>query len=101
MDCTYRYIALYQLENNNYNYCLTLTYSCTHSHTDGGVSHARRQAEYIRVYNSGVEYIVPRQVCFVDVCQSDGEVGLSVAACPHTEMEQHQQCCVLHLCLCN
>ena len=25
------------------HYCPTLTHSCTHSHTDGGVSHARRQ----------------------------------------------------------
>ena len=26
-----------------YNIALTFTHSCTHSHTDGGVSHARRQ----------------------------------------------------------
>ena len=24
-------------------YCITFTHSCTHSHTDGGVNHARRQ----------------------------------------------------------
>ena len=38
----------------NLQYCLKFPHSCTHSHTDGGVSHARRQPAHLEQSGCGV-----------------------------------------------